>query len=85
MLVRAVMVGLRGLEPRTSSLSGNDGLPLCKPAFLLVAADRKSGPDRQQFAFDDPTIRTLLTTEPMAPSGAACLYLAWQHQALLLS
>ena len=44
-----------------------------------------SGPDRQQFTFGDSTIYDLLTTEPMAPSGAACLYLAWQHQALLLS
>jgi transcriptional regulator with XRE-family HTH domain len=44
-----------------------------------------SGPDRQQFAFDDSTISDLLTTEPMAPSGAACLYLAWQQQALFLS
>jgi hypothetical protein len=44
-----------------------------------------SGPDRQQFTFDNSTIHDLLTTEPMAPSGAACLYLAWQHQTLLLS
>ncbi len=44
-----------------------------------------SGPDRHQFAFDDATIHNLLTTEPMAPSGAACLYLAWRHQAWLLS
>jgi hypothetical protein len=39
--LHSCLVGLRGLEPRTSSLSGNDDLPLCKPAFLLVAADRK--------------------------------------------
>ena len=44
-----------------------------------------SGRDREQFSFDDSTINDLLTTEPMAPSGAACLYLAWQHRALLLS
>jgi hypothetical protein len=44
-----------------------------------------SGPDRQQFTFGDSTIYDLLTTEPMAPSGAACLYLAWQHQSWLLS
>jgi len=43
------------------------------------------GPDRQQFSFDDSTIYDLLATEPIAPSGAACLYLAWQHQALLRS
>jgi hypothetical protein len=44
-----------------------------------------SGPDRQQLAFDGSTIHDLLTTEPMAPSGAACLYLAWHHQDSLLS
>jgi hypothetical protein len=44
-----------------------------------------SGPDRRQFTFDESTIDDLLTTEPMAPSGAACLYLARQHQGLLLS
>jgi transcriptional regulator with XRE-family HTH domain len=44
-----------------------------------------SGPDSRQFTFNDSTIYDLLTTEPMAPSGAACLYLAWQRQALLLS
>jgi transcriptional regulator with XRE-family HTH domain len=44
-----------------------------------------SGWDRQQFIFDGPTIHDLLATEPMAPSGAACLYLAWQHRTLLLS
>jgi transcriptional regulator with XRE-family HTH domain len=43
-----------------------------------------SGPDSHQFTFDDSTIHDLLTTEPMAPSGAACLYLARQHKASLL-
>jgi regulator of RNase E activity RraA len=40
--------------------------------------------DRQQFAFDDATIRRLLTSEPMAPSGAGCLRLAWQHRLAVL-
>lgn len=44
-----------------------------------------SGPGRQQFTFEHSTIRDLLTTEPMAPSGAACLHLAWEHRASLLS
>ncbi len=43
-----------------------------------------SGPNHQQFTFDGSTINDLLTTEPMAPSGAACLYLARQHQESLL-
>ena len=44
-----------------------------------------SGPGRQQFTFEHSTIHDLLTTEPMAPSGAACLNLAWEHRASLLS
>ena len=44
-----------------------------------------SGRDRQHFTFGSPTIHDLLNTEPMAPSGAACLYLAWQQRQLLLN
>ncbi len=44
-----------------------------------------SGRDRQQFHLDGSTVHDLLTTEPMAPSGAACLHLAWQHRTSLLS
>jgi hypothetical protein len=44
-----------------------------------------SGPDHQRFAFDHSTIHDLLATEPMAPSGATCLYLAQQHLELLLT
>jgi transcriptional regulator with XRE-family HTH domain len=42
------------------------------------------GPDRHQFTFDGATIYELLANEPMAPSGAACLHLAWQHRESLL-
>ncbi|TDB85671.1 transcriptional regulator [Actinomadura sp. KC216] len=42
--------------------------------------DVVSGDDRQAFNFDGPTIERLLSTEPIAPSGAACLSLAWQHR-----
>jgi hypothetical protein len=42
------------------------------------------GRDRQEFTFDGPTIERLLSTQPMAPSGAACLHLAWQHRASIL-
>jgi hypothetical protein len=33
---------------------------------------------------DEPTIRRLLVDEPMAPSGAGALQLAWQHRAAIL-
>ena len=39
--------------------------------------------DRQHFGFDEPTIRRLVD-EPMAPSGAGALQLAWQHRAAIL-
>jgi len=44
----------------------------------------ESDQDRQAFSFDGPTIERLLSTEPLAPSGAACLYLAWQHRSSIL-
>ena len=40
--------------------------------------------DRQHFGFDEPTIRRLLVNEPMAPSGAGALQLAWVHRAAIL-
>jgi hypothetical protein len=40
--------------------------------------------DRPHFGFDEPTIRRLLADEPMAPSGAGALQLAWQHRAAIL-
>jgi hypothetical protein len=40
--------------------------------------------DCQHFGFDEPTIRRLLVDEPMAPSGAGALQLAWQHRAAIL-
>src|SRR5215470_13862909 len=36
--------------------------------------------DGDVFAFDLPTIDRLLSKEPLAPSGAACLRLAWDHR-----
>lgn len=35
------------------------------------------------FNFDGTTIQQLLTTEPFAPSGAACVHLAWKHHKAL--
>ncbi|WP_203935945.1 helix-turn-helix domain-containing protein [Planosporangium mesophilum] len=37
--------------------------------------------DAEEFTFDGSTVERLLTTESMAPSGAACLRLAWLHHA----
>jgi transcriptional regulator with XRE-family HTH domain len=42
------------------------------------------GHDRQEFTFDEQTIERLMSTQPIAPSGAACLQLAWQHRASIL-
>ncbi|GAB3818022.1 helix-turn-helix domain-containing protein [Micromonospora zhanjiangensis] len=41
--------------------------------------------DAEEFSFDGPTIHRLLTSESMAPSGAACLHLAWEHREVILS
>ncbi len=43
------------------------------------------GQNGEQFNFDAATIDRLLNTEAMAPSGAACLSLAWQHREAILS
>jgi hypothetical protein len=42
------------------------------------------GHNQEHFSFDGATIRHLLATESIAPSGAACLHLAWQHRAGVL-
>ena len=44
-LVRGGMVGLSGLEPAPSSLSGIEGSALCRPAFLQVTAERQGRRD----------------------------------------
>jgi len=38
-------------------------------------------PGSEQFVFDEAKVRRLLTTEDLAPSGAACLSLVWGHHA----
>ena len=35
--------------------------------------------------FTEENVQRLLTTEPMAPPGAACIYLAWKHRDFLLT
>lgn len=45
----------------------------------------RSGRDREHFTFDSATIERLLKSEAIAPSGAACLSLAWQHRETILS
>ncbi|MBN1173463.1 MAG: XRE family transcriptional regulator [Micromonosporaceae bacterium] len=47
----------------------------------IVTADR----ERREFTFDQATIERLLATEPIAPSGAACLHLAWNHHEAILA
>ena len=49
----------------------------------LVEQNDEGDVDREVFSFDGPTIQRLLTTEPLAPSGAACLRLAWKHRAVI--
>ncbi len=44
----------------------------------------KDGKTLENYVFDDTTIECLLTTEAIAPSGAACLKLACRHHAALL-
>src|SRR4029453_15645884 len=43
--VKASLVGLTGLEPAASSLSGIEGPALCGPAFPQVTGDRKGPRD----------------------------------------
>jgi hypothetical protein len=43
-----------------------------------------NGQDAERFPFDGATIERLLSTEAMAPSGAACLSLAWHHRESIL-
>lgn len=38
----------------------------------------------EQYEFNDETVHRLLATEPMAPSGAACLLQAWNHRNALV-
>jgi hypothetical protein len=45
----------------------------------------RSADDRQGLSFDGATVERLLAGQTVAPSGAACLHLAWQHRASLLS
>lgn len=54
----------------------------------IVAANEEGavvGAGSDQFAFDGETIGRLLATEPLTPSGAACLTLAWQHRDSVLA
>jgi hypothetical protein len=46
-----------------------------------------AGPNRQAFEgipFTSASLRRLVDTEPVAPSAAACLELAWRHREALL-
>jgi hypothetical protein len=50
----------------------------------MVQENDEGNVDRQPFTFDQSTIAQLLETEPLAPSGAACLHLAWENRASIL-
>jgi transcriptional regulator with XRE-family HTH domain len=43
-----------------------------------------TGPSGRGIALTEDNVDRLVTSEPMAPSGAACLELAWRHRGLLL-
>jgi hypothetical protein len=43
-----------------------------------------TGPSGRGIALTEDNVDRLVTSEPMAPSGAACLELAWRHRELLL-
>jgi transcriptional regulator with XRE-family HTH domain len=46
--------------------------------------DVTHGQGEEEFSFDERTVQRLLTSGQLAPSGAACLALAWEHRAAVL-
>lgn len=46
----------------------------------MVEENDEGEVDKEEFTFDESTVRRILAAAPMAPSGAACLHLAWQHR-----
>jgi hypothetical protein len=50
----------------------------------MVNENEEGEVDTEEFVFDGPTIRRLLASGKMAPSGAACLHLAWEHRDIIL-
>lgn len=49
----------------------------------MVEENDEGNVERQAYNFDGQTIERLLNDEPFAPSGAACLQLAWEHRVAL--
>jgi hypothetical protein len=49
-----------------------------------VTVTSLAGEDTEGIPFTEANVRRFLTEEPMAPPGAACLALAWEHRAMLL-
>lgn len=49
----------------------------------MVEENDEGNVERQVYNFDGETIEHVLRNEPFAPSGAACLQLAWQHRVAL--
>jgi transcriptional regulator with XRE-family HTH domain len=50
----------------------------------MVDQNDEGDVETEQFTFDDATVARLLAGQGLAPSGAACLQLAWQHRAAIL-
>jgi hypothetical protein len=51
----------------------------------VVVMDDGAGSDSKGLPFEERTVDRLLTSEPMASPGAACLALAWRHRIALLA
>jgi hypothetical protein len=50
----------------------------------MVEENDEGDVDSEQFAFDEPTVQRLFADGNLAPSGAACLHLAWRHRSVIL-
>lgn len=61
-----------------------DGLvPVNSEGAVVLASP--AGRAADGLPFDEPTVRRLLEGEPLAPSAAACLHLAWRSRAQILA
>lgn len=76
-------------------LTSNAGAVISDPQLVELAVEvvgvfavsgqiHKTRMKKVHYSFDVETIHRLLATEPMAPSGAACLSLAWKHGQTIL-
>ncbi len=77
----SLVVGLGGLEPPTSSLSGIEGSALCGPAFSQVAAERQGRRD----AFLATLVQAAQASQAVvhARSGTAAVRMSPHHRSVL--